>query len=86
MIENKRIITQTVFVSFYSFLPSVDQPLEFVLSFDNFKVTNGSKRLWIQFVLKSNSNFVMLFVCEEFKTFAKLDPNKIAGRDVCCLM
>lgn len=78
MIENKRIITQTVFVSFYSFLPSVDQPLEFVLSFDNFKVTNGSKRLWIQFVLKSNSNFVMLFVCEEFKTFAKLDPNKIA--------
>lgn len=81
MIENKRIITQTVFVSFYSFLPSLDEPLEFVLSFDNFKVTHRSKRnlwLWIQFVLKSNSNFVMLFVCEEFKTFAKLDPNKIA--------
>jgi len=84
VIENKRIITQTVFVSFYSFLPSLDQPLEFVpesTSFDNFKVTHGSKRnlwLWIQFVLKSNSNFVMLFVCEEFQTFAKLDPNKTA--------
>lgn len=84
MIENKRIITPTVFVSFYSFLPSLDQPLEFVpesTSFDNFKVTNGSKMnlwLWIQFVLKSNSNFLMLFVCEELKTFAKLDPNKIA--------